>query len=84
MSLKEEDRVKRVIVTRPMIGLLYMQVCVCKDATDKEILEVSNKENKCGTTNGWCTVHRENDEDEKKHPVQCEDDKERIHLVVSC
>ena len=46
MSLKEEDRVKRVIVTRPMIGLLYMQVCVCKDATDKEILEVSNKENK--------------------------------------
>lgn len=75
---------KRVIVTRSFIGLLYMQVCAVKDATDEEILEVCNKENKAGTTNGWVRVIREDDENEKGRPVQCTDYSDRQHLLVVC
>ncbi len=84
---------KRVVVTRPMIGIYAMQVCAVKDATSEEILEVCNQENPAGTTDGWGIVVRDisqvilKDEDydgKNQLPVPCKDDPERMHFIVYC
>lgn len=75
----------RVIVTRPIIGICHMQVCAHNDVTDDEILEVCNRENPSGTSNGWSTVcHTDSESWGKVGPVQCKDDPERTHYMVSC
>lgn len=78
----------RVTVARGMVGIFGMQVCAVSDATDEEILEVCNKENPAGTTNGWGTVVRKIEEDtfttENMLPVQCEKEPDRIHFLVLC
>lgn len=86
MSTAEIKELARVVVTNPMVGLLAMQVCAVKDATDEEILHVANRENLCGTTNGWCHVVRELEEhyEEKHLPVQCKDHEDRLHFLVTC
>lgn len=71
----------RVEVTRSFVGIYYMQVCAEKDASDKEILEVCNRENISGTTNGWMSVLRE---DSEHPPVACQDNPSRLHFLVSC
>jgi hypothetical protein len=71
---------ERVTISRPAIGLLYMQVCVVEDATDEEILEVCNLRNPSGTELGWCSVKREGEHG----PVQCADHEGRIHILVGC
>ena len=40
---------KKIIITNPMIGICYMQICADKKATDKEILAIANAENPSGT-----------------------------------
>ena len=80
----------KVVVTIPMIGICFMQVCAEADATDAEILAVCNSENPAGTMNGWGKVWRtaEEEEDENKLPVDCGDNKldglKRKHFLVSC
>lgn len=64
-------------------GILNLIVCAENDVTDKEILEVCNNEIPCGTTNGWCRVVRENEEDNML-PVQCSINFSRTHFVVLC
>ncbi len=63
-----------------------MQVCCVKDATDKEILDVCNKENPSGATAGWSIVIREGSElhGDNMVPVQCKDHSDRIHVIVVC
>ena len=80
---------ERVIVTRCWNGLIGMNVCAVKDATDEEILDVCNKENPSGTTNGWVDVvrdirGREGVIGDKCAPVQCDDYLDRMHFVVIC
>ena len=75
---------ERVIVTKPMIGICYMQVCAHKDSTKEEILEVANRENPAGTTNGWAEVADEDDKDKRLHPVICDNDKNRKHYILIC
>ena len=75
---------ERVVVTRPMIGLLYMQVCAVDDATDEEILEVCNRNNPAGTMNGWGIVIRNDKEYPNLNPVACQDIKGRTHFLVAC
>lgn len=75
---------KKVIVTNPFIGICYMQVCAEANATDEEILEVANCENPAGTRNGWVRVARENEEDERLHPVICDNDPNRKHFILIC
>ena len=79
---------KRVEVTRFMVGLCGMQVCAVSDATDEEILEVCNRENPSGTSNGWSIVFREigdaADIGQGALPGPCEDFPERIHYLVVC
>jgi hypothetical protein len=79
----------RVEVTRPVVGICYMQVCAVKDATDDEILAVCNAENPSGTQNGWGDVIRGEREPsfvlpDKHVPIACADDADRVHLLVGC
>ena len=74
----------RVIVTRSIIGICHMQVCAEADTTDEEILKVCNKENPSGTSLGWCRVIRDDKEKPNCNPVQCADDKERMHFMIAC
>jgi hypothetical protein len=76
---------ERVIITKPMVGAVHMQVCAVNDATDEEILAVCNRENWSGTQNGWATVCRSDDEFwGKVGPVPCADNPERTHFIVAC
>jgi hypothetical protein len=75
---------KRVEITRPVMGFAHMQVCAVADATDAEILAACNQENPSGTTNGWTRVCREDRPEEKLRPVPCASDPERRHFLVVC
>lgn len=79
---------KRVIVTRPIVGIVHMQVCAVEDATDEEILAVCNRENRAGTTHGWTTVIRCADAERagvpSAAPVRCASVPTRMHFLVSC
>ena len=66
-------------------GVFDMQVCVPKTATNKEIKDFANDENPAGTRNGWF-IRKQGDEllggaDER---TQCEDDKEKVHIMLDC
>jgi hypothetical protein len=75
----------RVVVTKCMMGIFAMQACAQHDASDEEILEVCNRENFAGTSQGWCRVVREPDEDyPNTAPVVCEKDPSRLHFVIYC
>lgn len=79
----------RVVVSREFCGLIGMQVCAVADATDEEILEVCNRENPSGTSNGWGSVIRAPvDGDmwrrEDTKPVACSEYPERLHFMVLC
>ncbi len=84
-----EALVKQVVVTKctmgipGVFGIASMQVCAQKDATDEEILNVCNAENPSGTRGGWSGVVRE---DEENYPgsVQCDDNEDRLHLIITC
>lgn len=86
---------QRVCVTLPYAGLRAMQVCVVKDATDKEILEGCNKENPQLVSGGWHTVVRTQEQvdneglkstapDESALPGQCVECPDRQHMIVLC
>lgn len=80
---------KRVVVSNPMCGICHMQVCAVMDASDTEILDVCNKENPSGTSNGWSQVIRGDYVSsfwpvDKLKPVPCNNDKERMHFLVAC
>jgi len=74
---------ERVTVTNPVIGICHMQVCAVADATDKEILEVANRENPSGTRAGWAEVIRASGEF-AQGPVDCEKVSGRVHYLLSC
>jgi hypothetical protein len=74
---------KRIVITRPIVGICHMQVCVVLDATDEEILAVANRENPAGTTGGWSEVLRTPTE-RAAGPIVCADDPGRLHLLLVC
>lgn len=79
----------RVVITNGFVNVASMQVCATQDATDDEILEVCNRENPSGTSNGWSEVLRNADNDsmfktKSKLPVTCGDDPNRTHFIVLC
>jgi hypothetical protein len=77
---------ERVVISRGAVGILGMQVCAVKDATDAEILEVCNTENPSGTSGGWSEVVREQPKTAalNQAPVQCDDFPDRLHFLVFC
>ena len=76
----------RVVITQPVVGICYMQVCAAADATDEEILGLCNGENPSGTTNGWTRVIREgtHGNGDGDRPRTCADDPGRTHFLVVC
>lgn len=88
--MKIEKITDRVVVNKLWTGLTSMEVCAVNDATDKEILQVCNRDNPAGTTNGWTVVVR-GDNELKEHrlaetakPVPCADHEGRTHFIVLC
>jgi hypothetical protein len=79
------DATARVVVTKPVVGICHMQVCVVNDATDDEILAVCNRESPSGTQHGWSAVRRSDDAEwGAVGPVPCQDDPARTHFLVEC
>lgn len=82
---------RKVTITRWVVGICGMQVCAKNNITDEEILDVCNSQNPSGTSGGWSAVVREKDQsffrDEKNEPsdlpVQCNDEN-RTHFIVLC
>jgi len=66
-----EDLEADVIVTRPIMGLLYCQCCIRGKMSDEDILSEVNIQNPCGTTLGWAKVYKEDDPEIGLHPIQC-------------
>ncbi|KKL07294.1 hypothetical protein LCGC14_2587460 [marine sediment metagenome] len=76
---------EKVVITRPFVGICYMQVCAEKDATDEEILNICNTNNPSGTFNGRGVVREVNDLDQDNMlPVVCKICPERLHFIVYC
>ena len=79
---------KRVEITRGIVGICHMQVCVEADASDEEILAVCNAENPSGTSLGWTTVYRKPSSEDSllkdSGPVTCAGDSKRLHILVAC
>jgi hypothetical protein len=89
-KIRIPDADERVMISRPVVGLLAMQVCAVEDATDEEILEVANRDNPSGTRNGWMKVIRKEGDvtpdaaGNKGLPVDCEEVPGRKHFLVVC
>lgn len=78
---------KAVEITRSMVGICHMQVCVAKEATDDEILAVCNESNPSGTGMGWSFVCRGSEDSflgTSMAPCACAQRPDRLHLIVGC
>lgn len=80
----------RVLITKATNGLGGMNVCAVDAATDEEILEVCNRENRAGTDNGWIEVVRDDARDthcregESLAPSACASYPGRTHYTILC
>jgi hypothetical protein len=75
-----ENQMGRYVTHR---GALDMQVCVPWDLSDEEVLDFANRENPCGTENGW-SIRKEGDRALNGSPerVQCFDSKDNCHIML--
>jgi hypothetical protein len=75
-----------VVVTNPMLGLLYMQVCAYGEVPPDQVEARANALNPSGTSNGWHVIVADDPEDEgpSKAPVACSDDDARLHYLLVC
>jgi len=71
-----------VICTK--VRLFNAIFCAPKDITDEELVKRANEIEPCGTTNGWSHVHRCDEKRPEANPVQCADDPNKMHFVISC
>lgn len=64
-------------------GLLDMQVCVPEGWADLDIILFAEKENSCGTTNGW-SIRKEGDKALLGLPERnpCDDRKGFVHIML--
>ena len=72
-------------------GLLNLIVCAVDDADDDELCRVANRKVLCGTTNGWCSVVRNEHDVCESHPdpsrllpLRCGEFYGRTHYVIFC
>ena len=71
---------ERIIVT--IDGILGLQVCCERDVTDEEIIQFLADTHPSGTRHGWNKVIR--DPEDELRPVVCQEDPNRLHLIVQC
>lgn len=64
-------------------GALDMQVCVPKDWTDEQVKAFADRENLCGTENGWF-IRKEGDPALRnaKERVQCDGRSYYVHIML--
>ena len=64
-------------------GALDMQVCVPKDWTDEQVKELADRDNPCGTENGW-HIRREGDPALAGAPerVTCSGSDQLVHITL--
>lgn len=72
--------------TKPEVtqrGVLDMQVCVPAEWTDEQVLDFAEKENPCGTTNGWF-IRREGDKELMGCPERqpCAERDNFVHIML--
>lgn len=80
-----EDAVKEICM-EPQVSrrsVLDMQVCVPKGWTDEQVKEFADRENPCGTRNGW-HIRREGDKDLGGCPerVTCGSNTDKVHIML--
>lgn len=66
-------------------GALDMQVCVPETFTDDEVVAFANRENMCGTENGW-QIRRQGDKalGNDQERVCCTQRTGFVHLMLDC
>jgi 5'(3')-deoxyribonucleotidase len=84
IRMKKKKEWQQIETINPFLGLCHMAVCCEKNTTAAEILSHCNRTNPSGTTNGWCDIIDAKHKDKKLRPVQCSDDKNRLHVLVVC
>lgn len=84
MPETQDTRQPDVVVTRPFIGLLYMQVCAHKDVPPPVAEDAANRENPSGTSGGWHIITEQNAETDEQKPVACVNDPDRLHYLLVC
>jgi len=64
-------------------GLLSMQVCIPKEWDDFQVTTFAEKENPCGTSNGWF-IRKEGDKSLAGAPERnaCHDRKDFVHIML--
>lgn len=69
------------MVTRT--GLMDMQICVPEDWTDEQIKGFADRNNPCGTQNGWA-IRKEGDKLLEGAPERrpCADRDEYVHIML--
>lgn len=75
-----------VVVTKPFIGLLYMQVCAYGEVPPQRVEDRANALNPSGTSTGWHIIVVDEPEEDgpSKAPVRCADDPARVHYLLNC
>ncbi len=65
------------------IGALDMQVCVPEDWSDAKVLGFADRENPCGTENGWF-IRREGDDGLAGDPERrlCTERANHVHIML--
>jgi hypothetical protein len=78
--------IEDVVVTKPFIGLLYMQVCAYGEVPPDRVEERANALNPSGISNGWHIILADDPDDDgpPKTPVPCADYPARLHYLLSC
>jgi hypothetical protein len=84
MSDPKEALTEDVVVTRPFVGLLYMQVCAYGEVPPERVQERANELNPAGTSNGWFVITEDSTDHPGQGPVPCEQDRARLHWMLNC
>lgn len=66
-----------------MRGVLSMQVCVPSDWTDEQVKEFADRENLCGTENGWF-IRKAGDKGRNGDPERapCANGGGQVHIML--
>jgi len=64
-------------------GVLDMQVCIPAEWTDEQVVDFSERENPCGTTNGW-HIRRQGNPHLAGDPerASCRDRANYVHIML--
>jgi hypothetical protein len=65
-------------------GLLNAVACAPRSATTEDVIAAANHQCPSGTSGGWQISDIKKLADGAKLPVQCLEDKDRVHWLLDC